>query len=76
MFLEPEEHQCNIKWFMDVEPNERIYRPVPERPRSIKYTFKQATPTAACTMILITNFFNIPKFGRGGALDSLLTPSK
>ena len=70
MFLGPGKHQCDIEWFIDVDPTERKYRSVPERPRSIKFTFKQATPTAACTFSLITNFYNIPKFGNSTTLGS------
>ena len=70
MLLGPGKHQCDIEWFIDVDPTERKYRSVPERSRSIKFTFKQATPTAACTLSLITNFFNIPKFGRNKSLGT------
>lgn len=76
MFLGPGKHQCDIEWFIDVDPTERKYRSVPERPRAIKFTFKQATPTATCSLSLISNFFNIPKFGRGSMLGPSSIPPR
>ena len=62
MFRGPGEQQCDIDWLIDVDPTQTIFRQVPiEGGSGLVFTFKQAEPTASCTMDFHTTRFFRPQ---------------